>query len=75
MAAIYIHCIQVDFLERENLRILIPISLKFVPEHAIVHKSFLVQAVALCQTGDKSLPKPMLTKFYDAIWYYHATMR
>ena len=33
---------------------------------AIDHRAALVQAMALCQTGDKPLPEPILTQFIDA---------
>ena len=50
----------------ENVRISIKISLKFVPKGAIDNKSALVQVMAWRRTGDKPLPKPMLTQFTDA---------
>ena len=50
----------------ENDKILIPISLKFVPRSPIDNKPALVQVMAWRQTGDKPLPEPMLTLFTDA---------
>ena len=41
--------------------ILIQISLEFVPKWLIDNKSALVQVMAWSRTGDKPLPKPMLT--------------
>ena len=38
-------------------------SLKFVSKSPIVNKSALVQVMAWCRTGDKTLPQPMLTQF------------
>ena len=49
----------------ENDRILIRISLKFVPKSPIDNKTALVQVMAWRQTGDKPLPEPMLTQFTD----------
>ena len=37
----------------KNYRILIQISLKFVPRSPIANKPAIVQAMAWCQTGDK----------------------
>ena len=50
----------------ENVRISILISLKFLPKGPIDNKSALVQVIAWHQTGDKPLPKTMLTQFTDA---------
>ena len=46
--------------------ILIQISLRFVPKGLIDNKAALAQVMAWCQTGNKPLPEPMLTKFADA---------
>ena len=48
------------FAFHENLRILIQISMKFVPKLPIVDKSTLVQVMAWQQTGNKPLSKPMM---------------
>ena len=45
---------------KENLGILIKISLKFVPEVPFDNKSALDQVMAWCQTGTKPLPEPMM---------------
>ena len=50
----------------ENVRILIQISLKCVPEGSIDNKPALVQVMARYRTGDKPLTAPMLTQFIDA---------
>ena len=50
----------------ENDRIPIQISLKYVPRSPIDNKSALFRAMALRRTGDKPLPKPMMTLFIDA---------
>ena len=50
----------------QNYRILIQISLKFVPRSPIDNKPALVQVMAWRRTGDKSLPEPMLAQFTDA---------
>ena len=49
----------------ENDRILIQISLKFVPRSPIYNKPVLIQAMAWCWTGNKPLHEPMLTQFTD----------
>ena len=50
----------------ENDRIPIQISLKYVPSSPIDNKLALVQAMAWRRTGDKPLPEPMFTQFFDA---------
>ena len=50
----------------ENGRILIKISLKFVPRSWINNKPALVQVMAWPRTGDKPLPELMLTQLTDA---------
>ena len=50
----------------ENNRILIRISLKFVPMSPVDNKLALVQVMAWRQTGDKPLPEPTMTQFADA---------
>ena len=50
----------------ENDRILLQISLKFVPRSPIDNKAALVQIMAWHQTGAKPLSEPMMTQFNDA---------
>ena len=50
----------------QNDRMLIQISLKFVPRSPIDNKLTLVQVMAWRRRGDKPLPKPMLIRFTDA---------
>ena len=50
----------------ENDRIMIQISVKFVPRSPIDNKPALVQVMAWHQTGDKPLPEPMMTQCADA---------
>ena len=50
----------------ENDRILIQISLQFVPKSPIDNKPALVQVMAWCQIGDKPLPEPVRAQFIDA---------
>ena len=50
----------------ENDKIPIPISLKYVSRSPIDNKSALVQVMAWRRTGDKPLPKPLMTQFIDA---------
>ena len=49
----------------EKFRILIQISLKFVPKGPNDNMPALVQVMAWHQTGDKPLPEPMLAEFTD----------
>ena len=50
----------------ENDRILIRISLKYIPRNPIHNKPALVQVMGWCRTGDKPLPELMMTQFTDA---------
>ena len=50
----------------ENFRISIDMSQKSVLKGPIHNKWALVQVMAWCRTGNKSLPEPMLTQFTDA---------
>ena len=56
----------------EKFRILIEISLNFVPEGSVDNKWALFQVMAWRRIGDKPLPEPMLTPFtrriYWALW-------
>ena len=54
----------------ENGRILIKISVKFVPMSPIDNKLALVQVMAWHRTGTKPLPEPTLTQFTDAYMQY-----
>ena len=54
----------------ENDRILIQISLKYVPKSQINSKPELVQVMAWCRTGNKPLPEPMMTQFIDAYTWH-----
>ena len=56
------HCIFMN----DFFCILILVSLECVPKGPIDNDSALVQVMAWHQTGNKSLPEPMLTKFTDA---------
>ena len=51
---------------KENLCILIRISLKFVPEGPINNIPALVLMMAWRRIGDKPLSEPMLTRYNDA---------
>ena len=66
MAAIAADDIFKCILLNENDRILIRISLKFVPCRPIDNKAALVKVMAWRRKGDKLLPEPMLTQFIDA---------
>ena len=49
----------------ENDYLLVPISVIFVPIGPVDNILVLALVSALCQTGDKSFPKPILTQFTD----------
>ena len=65
MAAILADNIFKCIFMNEKLRILIQISLKFVPKGPIDNMSALVQVMAWRRRGDNPLPEPMLTLFTD----------
>ena len=44
------------------------ISLKFIPHESIGDNLVLGQEIDWHGSDEKSLPEPMTTKFYDAIW-------
>ena len=50
----------------ENVRILIKISLRFVPRGSNDNKSALAQVMSWRRTGAKPLPEQMLTHFTEA---------
>ena len=50
----------------ENGRIMIQISLKFVPKNPIDNKPALLQLIAWRWTSDKPLPEPMINLFTNA---------
>ena len=50
---------------KENGRIQIQISLKFVSKSPIDNKPALFEVMALCRTGNKPLPEPMMAQFTD----------
>ena len=58
----------------ENDRILIRISLRFVPRSPIDNKPALLQVMAWRRPGDKPLPEPMLTQFTDAYMQHKGEM-
>ena len=66
MAAIFADDIFNCIFLNENDRILIKISLKYVPRSPINNKPAWVQVMAWWRTGDKPLPGPMMTQFIDA---------
>ena len=54
----------------ENGRILIQISLQFVPKIPIDNKPALVQVMTWRRIGDKPLSEPMLTWFTDTYMWH-----
>ena len=65
MAAILADHIFKCIFMNENDKILIQISLKFVPRSPNVNKPALVQVMAWRQTGGKPLSEPMMIQFTD----------
>ena len=58
-----------------KVRILVQISLKFVPKGPIDNnKSAMVQIMAWCRTGNKPLPEPMLIQFTNAYMRHKGEM-
>ena len=70
MAAIITDNIFKSIFLNENDRILIQISLKFVPRSPIDNKPTLVEVMDWRGTGDKPLPEPMLTQFNDMYMWH-----
>ena len=58
----------------ENDRILIHISLKFVPRSPVDSKSALVQVMAWCRIGNKPLPESMMIRFTDTYMCHQGEM-
>ena len=59
----------------ENVRILIKISLKFVPKGPINNNPALVQIMAWRWSGDKPLSEPMMVQIMAWRWSTDANMR
>ena len=70
MAAILAYDIFNYIFLNENDRILIQISLKYVPRSSIDNKSALVQVMVWCRTGNKPFPEPMMTQYIDAYMWH-----
>ena len=51
----------------KNIKIMMTISLKFVPGCSIDYKPALVYILAWCRLGDKPLSKPMVAKILTHI--------
>ena len=62
-----------NFLNK-NDKIPIQISLKLVSRSPIDNKPALVQGMALCRTGKKPLPKPMMAEFTDTCMQHQGEM-
>ena len=58
----------------EDCYILIKMSLKYVPQGPIDNIPALVQIMAWCRSGDKSLSEPMMAKFPDAYMRHSPSM-
>ena len=58
----------------ENIRIMLKISLKFVPWGPINNIPALVQIVAWCRTGDKSLSEPTMVSLLTHVMHHAAPM-
>ena len=59
----------------EKVRILIKISLKFVPKGLINNIQALVQIMAWRRIGDKPLSEPMLPRFSDAYMRHYGQVK
>ena len=70
MAAVLADVIFKCIFLNENDRILIRISLKFVPRCLVDNKPALVQVMAWRWLGDKPLPEPMMTEFIDTYMWH-----
>ena len=70
MAPILADSIFKCILLNKNDRIQIQISLELVPKNPINQKTALFQAMAWCQTGQKPLPKPMMTQSTEAYMWH-----
>ena len=53
------------YFTNDSFRILIRISLKFVPKGPVDNESVLAQVMAWGQTGDRVFSEPMVTRFTD----------
>ena len=65
MAAIFADIFKCTFFNEID-RILIQISMKYVPRSPIDNKPALVQVMAWRRIGDKPLPEPMMNQFSEA---------
>ena len=74
MAAILTEDIFNGIFLKENVRILIQISLKYVPRSPIDNKPALVQVMAWRRLGDKPLAGPVMTQFIDAYMRHYGEM-
>ena len=70
MAAILECRIFEHILLNKKVRLLIQISLKFVPKGSIDNKTVLGQVMTWRRTGDKPLSESMPTHFFDAYMRY-----
>ena len=59
---------------KENDRIPIQISLKYVPRSPIDNKPALVQVMVWRLFGAKPLPEPMMIQFFDAYMHHQGEM-
>ena len=66
MAAVSQTIVLDAFFVNEQFRILIKMSLKFVPKGLMNNKPALVPTMAWRRIGDKPLSEPMLAQFTDA---------
>ena len=62
------------FLNENDDRTPIQISLKYVPRSPIDNKPAMVQVMAWRRTGGKPLPEPMMVQFIDAYLRHQGEM-
>ena len=59
---------------KENTRISIKMSLKFVPKVRINNIPVLVQTMAWCRPGNKPLSEPLMVEFTDVYMRHSASV-
>ena len=74
MAAILADDIFKRIFLNEKYRIVIKISLKFVPKSSVDNNQALVLIMAWCWIGDKPFSEPVLTRFSDAYMGHQGEM-
>ena len=58
----------------KDVRILIQMSRKYIPNGPINNNLALAKIIALCRTGDKPLYEPIMVSFFDAYMHHSASI-